>query len=545
MTKLFHGLHFNNIRGDIYGGITSAVVALPLALAFGVASGAGAIAGLYGAIIVGFFAAIFGGTPSQVSGPTGPMTVVMTALITEYIAKFPESGLALAFTVVILAGLLQIAMGVLKLGRFINFVPFPVLSGFMSGIGVIIIILQLAPLIGHVTSKDGIVAAFQDLPSVLANPMMDASILGILTLLIVYLWPSKLSKIIPGSLLALIVGTVSYLLFFKGGDARILGEIPTGLPAMHMPEFTPSLMLTMFKSATVLALLGAIDSLLTSLVADNKTRTHHDSGRELIGQGIGNIVSGFFWGLPGAGATMRTVINIRAGGSTPVSGALHSIILLAIVLGAGSLAESIPHAVLAGILIKVGMDIIDWDFLKRIKTAPRVDLLIMLAVLLMTVFVDLITAVAVGVIIASLVLVQHMTDLQLENAVPITADNEEETLTNEEAKLFGEASSVVKMLRLSGPMAFAAARGIAAKVDAMGSYDALMIDMREVDFLDITACQAVGDMIDHHLEIDPEIYLVGLKESVLDIMHRMHLLEKMDQKHLVETPLEALKAIAK
>jgi sulfate permease, SulP family len=543
MLKFVNGLHFNNIRGDIYGGVTAAVVALPLALAFGVASGAGAIAGLYGAIIVGFFAAIFGGTPSQVSGPTGPMTVVMTAILTDYMARFPESGLALAFTVVIIGGLLQVAMGLLKLGRFISFVPFPVLSGFMSGIGFIIIILQLAPLVGHVTTKEGILLAFQSLPSILANPMIDASILGIVTLLIVYLWPARLNKIFPGTLLALFVGTGMYLLLFKGGDVKILGDIPTGIPGIHMPEFTAPLLLDMLESAVVLALLGAIDSLLTSLVADNKTRTHHDSDRELIGQGIGNVIAGFFWGLPGAGATMRTVVNIRAGGTTPISGALHSVILLAIVLGAGSLAANIPHAVLAGILVKVGMDIIDWDFLKRIKSAPRVDLLIMVGVLLMTVFVDLITAVGAGVIVSSLILVQRLSHLQLSNIISITAANERGTLSEEEVGLLAKVGDKVSMLRLSGPMAFAAARGIAQKVDALGRYEALVLDMTDVDFLDITTCQAVGDVIDHHMSTGLDIYLVGLNESVLDVMHRMRMLVDLDEAHILETPLEALQAV--
>lgn len=543
MIKLVNGLHFNNLRGDVYGGITAAVVALPLALAFGVASGAGAIAGLYGAIIVGFFAAVFGGTPSQVSGPTGPMTVVMTAILTDYMARFPESGLALAFTVVIIGGLLQIAMGVLKLGRFISFVPFPVLSGFMSGIGVIIIILQLAPLLGHVTTKAGIFAAFQNLPAIFMNPMVDASILGVATLAIVYLWPAKLNKLFPASLLALFVGTGLYLLFFKGGDAKILGSIPTGIPGMHMPEFTPSLLLDMLKSGMVLALLGAIDSLLTSLVADNKTRTHHDSDRELIGQGIGNTVAGLFWGLPGAGATMRTVVNIRAGGLTPVSGSLHSIILLAIVLGAGGLAENIPHAVLAGILVKVGMDIIDWDFLKRIKTAPRIDLVIMVAVLLMTVFVDLITAVAVGIVVSSLILVQRLSSLQLSKVNTITETNKSGVLTTEEAGLLENVKDKVSMLRLSGPMAFAAARGIARKVDSLDKYEALLLEMSDVDFLDITTCQAVGDIIDNHLADGLDIYLIGLNESVVGVLHRMKMLINLDESHIVETPLEALQAV--
>jgi SulP family sulfate permease len=542
MQKLFYGLHFNNIRGDIYGGITAAVVALPLALAFGVASGAGAIAGLYGAIIVGLFASIFGGTPSQVSGPTGPMTVVMTAIITDYMARFPENGMALAFTVVILSGVLQILMGVFKLGRFISFVPFPVLSGFMSGIGVIIIILQLAPLIGHDTTKEGIFAAFQNLPALFANPMVDASILGAATLAIVYLWPAKLSKLFPASLLALIVGTGLYMLFFKGGDAKILGEIPTGIPGIHMPEFTSTLMVDMLKSAFVLALLGAIDSLLTSLVADNKTRTHHDSDRELIGQGIGNTIAGFFWGLPGAGATMRTVVNIRAGGLTPISGALHSIILLVIVLGAGTLAENIPHAVLAGILVKVGMDIIDWDFLKRLTTAPRVDVLIMLGVLVMTVFVDLITAVGVGVVASSLILLQRLANLQLDKAKKVTDDNAHSVLSAEESVLFSGIKDKVTLFNLKGPIAFAASRGLAKKIANAGDYKALLLDFSEVDLLDITSCKAVGDMIDQHIDDGRGIYLIGLNDTVGDIMKRLHVLDPLDSGNIVATRLAALRA---
>ncbi len=541
--QLFHGLRFNNIRGDVYGGVTAAVVALPLALAFGVASGAGAISGLYGAIVVGLFAAIFGGTPSQVSGPTGPMTVVMTAIIADYLVRFPESGMALAFTVVILSGVLQVLMGVFKLGRFISFVPFPVLSGFMSGIGVIIIILQLAPLLGHETTKDGILIAFQNLPSAFANPQQDATVLGLLTLLIVYLWPARLAKIIPGSLLALIVGTVFYVLFFDGGSAKILGEIPTGIPALHMPAFNGALMVEMLESATVLALLGAIDSLLTSLVADNKTRTHHDSDRELIGQGLGNAIAGLFWGLPGAGATMRTVVNIRAGGETPISGALHSLILLVIVLGAGTLAENIPHAVLAGILIKVGMDIIDWGFIKRLTLAPRTDVVIMIGVLVMTVFVDLITAVAAGVIVSSFALVQRLSNLQLANVIQLTPKNERGTLTEQEVATLAELDTIVAIVRLSGPVGFGAARGMMRKIDDLNGYQALLVDMRDVDFLDITTCQSIDEIVGHHQSSGLGIYLIGIKESLLEILHRMNMLGQLDDAHIVKTPIEALEDV--
>ncbi len=542
MTQMIHGLHFKNIRGDIFGGITAAVVALPLALAFGVASGAGAIAGLYGAIIVGFFAALFGGTPSQVSGPTGPMTVVMTAIIIDYIGKFPDTGLAIAFTVVVMGGLIQILMGVLKLGRYINLVPFPVLSGFMSGIGVIIIILQLAPLVGHETTKDGILAAFQNLPGLLSSPIIDAAILGILTLFIVYLWPPRLNKLFPSQLLALIVGTGLYLLFFKGGNAKILGDIPTGLPALHMPSFNADLFVDMIKSALVLATLGAIDSLLTSLVADNKTRTHHDSDRELIGQGIGNTIAGMFWGLPGAGATMRTVVNIRAGGQTPISGALHSIILLTIVLGAASLAKFIPHAVLAGILIKVGIDIIDWEYLKRVMTAPRMDVLIMLAVLLITVFIDLITAVGVGVVAASLILVQRLTNLQLEQVKLITEPGKEAPLSDEEAKIMTELKDQVLLFHLSGPISFGAAKGMTRMLSGIEEYKIMLLDLSDVHMIDTTSCKAIEDIIHDQLATDREVFLIGFNDNVFEVLDSMDVLAPLDKTHVVWSRIEALRA---
>jgi len=362
---LINGLHFKNLRGDIYGGLTAAVVALPLAMAMGVASGVGAIAGLYGAIILGFFAALLGGTPSQVSGPTGPMTVVMAAIFLQYTGMFPDNpaqGAALAFSVVVFGGLLQILMGFLHLGKYIELVPHPVVSGFMSGIGVIIILLQIGPILGEASISKPI-DAFMSIPELISQMHLASLALGLLALAIVYGVPyflPRLNRLIPSPLLALIIGTLVYVFFMPEGSTPIIGEIPTGLPDFHMPTIDPSLALTMLGSALTLAGLGAIDSLLTSLVADNITRSQHKSDRELIGQGIGNSIAGLFGGLPGAGATMRTVVNVKAGGRTPISGMLHAIVLLIIVLGAGSMASQIPKAVLAGILIKVGTDIIDW-----------------------------------------------------------------------------------------------------------------------------------------------------------------------------------------
>jgi SulP family sulfate permease len=430
---LIHGLRFDNLRGDIYGGLTAAVVALPLALAFGVASGVGPVAGLYGAIFVGFFAAIFGGTPSQVSGPTGPMTVVMAGVFTQY-GHDP----AMAFTVVMLAGAFQIAFGFFKFGRYISLVPFPVISGFMSGIGCIIIILQIAPLIGQATPEGGPLMALAGLPDLLLAPQVDATIVGVLSLAIVYLTPAHISRIVPSPLIALLVG--SLLVFFVLPAAPVLGEIPTGLPQPHLPTFTVEAVPGIVQSALVLALLGSIDSLLTSLIADNITQTQHDSDRELVGQGIGNFFAGAFGAIPGAGATMRTVINVRTGGRTPISGALHALVLLAIVLGLGGLAQHIPHAVLAGILIKVGIDIIDWPYLRRIREAPRAGVFFMLVVLLLTVLVDLITAVGVGIVLASLLFVKRMSDLQLANIKAITGETDEPSLSEAEKAALAPAA---------------------------------------------------------------------------------------------------------
>jgi SulP family sulfate permease len=348
MTRFFD---FSHLRGDIFGGLTAGVVALPLALAFGEASGAGPIAGVYGAILVGFFAALCGGTPSQISGPTGPMIVVFAGVFASL-----SGDVSLVFATVVLAGALQIAFGVLGFGQYIRLVPYPVVSGFMSGIGCIIIALQLARLFGHEPAESGTIPALLEVPNAVTNPNPGALGVGVLTLAIVFFWPGHWGRYLPGPLAALITGTIVSLALT---DVPILGAIPTGLPEFIVPSFSSDTLLIVFEAAIILAILGAIDSLLTSLVADNMTRTRHDSNRELIGQGIGNVAAGFFGGIPGAGATMRTVVNIRTGGVTKISGMLHSLLLLAVVLVLAPLASKIPHAVLAGILVKVGYDIID------------------------------------------------------------------------------------------------------------------------------------------------------------------------------------------
>ncbi|MEM9383668.1 MAG: SulP family inorganic anion transporter [Pseudomonadota bacterium] len=502
-----------DLKGDIYGGVTAGVVALPLALALGVASGAegGAIAGMYGAIAVGFFASMLGGTPSQISGPTGPMIVVVAGLV-ESLARDghpPE----LVFTAVIMAGVLQIVFGALRLGQYIRLVPYPVVSGFMSGIGAIIIILQIGRLLGHEPPK-GTVESLRFLPEALANANPSAVLIGAIALAVVYGWPQRLGKYLPGPLAALIVATIASLFI----EVPVLANVPTGLPELHLPALDlmsaegRGVVLVVVEAAIILAALGAIDSLLTSLVADNMTRTRHDSNRELFGQGVGNIVAGFLGGIAGAGATMRTVVNIRAGGNTKISGMIHSVILLIVVLGAGPIAAAIPHAALAGILVKVGVDIIDWSYLRKAHRGPRWDLVLMALVLALTVFADLITAVAVGVFLAALAFVRQVAQQQLEMLQGIPDRIEDP----QEAALFEQALGRVTVFDFSGPLSFGAAADVGHQVrmKSKDNTDAIILDFSRVPFIDVSAARAVETIACDGKRMGKLVYVSGANDAV-------------------------------
>ena len=497
---------FANVRGDITGGITAGVVALPLALALGVASGVGPMAGMYGAIAVGFFAALFGGTPSQISGPTGPMVVVLAGLFASL-----SGNIELIFTAVLLAGLLQIVFGFLGIGNYIRLVPYPVISGFMSGIGAIIIILQIGRLLGH-EPPGGTIGALSYLPTALADINFSTLALGLGTLVIAYKWPPSLGKYVPGALAALIIGTIVSLFI----SVPILGDIPTGLPSLHLPVFETSTLWLVIEAAFILAILGAIDSLLTSLVADNMTRTRHDSSKELIGQGIGNTVAGLIGGIAGAGATMRTVVNIRSGGKERLSGMVHAMVLLAVVLGLSPLASAIPHAVLAGILVKVGLDIIDWSYMKRAHTGPRWDFALMLLVLGLTVFVDLITAVGVGVVLAALAYVRQIAQLQIEELkkIPDTLNDPKENALLEKAK------GKVSIFSFGGPLSFGAAADLGHHVREWvkpGSR-VLILDFSRVPTMDVSASMAVETVTSDAKSSGRQLMVCGASDKIKEVL---------------------------
>jgi len=535
-----HGLHFQNLRGDIYGGIVAAVLALPLALAFGVASGAGAVAGLYGAIFVGFFASMFGGTPAQASGPTGPMTVVVAGLFTQF---GDEPGLV--FSIVMLGGGIQILLGMMGVGRFITLVPYPVISGFMSGIGGIILILQVGPLVGHSALSGGVWANMLAFPEFLGNLNVQAIVTGLVTLSIVYFTPQAIGKIVPPPLLALVSGSgLAYLVF---PDIPLIGEVPGGFPFPVFPTLQTEGFVLIMEGAVVLALLGSIDSLLTSLVADNMTRTHHDSDRELIGQGIGNAVAGLFGGLPGAGATMRTVANIQTGGRTPLSGMLMAVVLLAMLLVLGPLAEKIPLAVLAGLLFKVGIDIIDWRFLRHVFQAPRADVVIMAVVFLMTVLVDLITAVGVGIVMASLLFVKEMADLELANLRVITGSSLEAALTPIEQAVMDRNKHTIVLIHVDGPMSFGSAKNMVRRLERIRElrmFKSVVLDLSDVPVIDGTAALAIEDMLRMIQFNKQHLFFSGMQAKVALVLEGLGVLQLIRPGHRYAARLDALRHAA-
>jgi len=521
------------LRGDLFGGLTAAIVALPLALAFGVASGAGPMAGLYGAVFVGLFAALFGGTPAQISGPTGPMTIVMASVFTQFAGQ-P----AVAFTVVMMAGAFQILFGYLRLGRYVNLMPYPVISGFMTGIGCILIIMQLDPLLGYPTPQN-VINALTVLPGYLASLNPSALLVGLLALAIVYFTPKRIGRMIPSPLIAIVVCSLAALVL---AHVPVIGAFPGGVPRPQPPLFDLGQLNHMLVSAAVLAALGSVDSLLTSLVADNVTRSYHDSDKELVGQGIGNMVAGAFGGIAGAGATIRTLSNVQAGGRTPLSGVVHSVALLAIVLGLGPLVAWVPHAALAGILIKVGIDVIDWRFIRRLHRAPRVDIVLMLVVLVLTVFVDVITAVAVGIVLASLAFVKEMAELQVESIKTVSDPDHVRMFDPETAQLMRDHREQIMFLHLSGLISFGAANELLRKFSTTGSYDVLIIDLLDVPKVDGSAALALEEVIQQATQNGKTVFIVGLTYAVARLMGRMGCLDEVRETARFETRPEAVRA---
>lgn len=580
---------FSNIKGDILGGLTAGIVALPLALAFGVSSGLGPSAGLYGAIFLSFFAALFGGTATQISGPTAPMTAVSMVVIATIIGVHNgsvEKALPYILAVFLLSGIFQIGLGFLGLGKYIKYIPYPVVSGFMTAIGVIILITQILPLIGYDAKKDielvesyrpmaeqsllekiltdetkdgllviedfeqaidrankidrseiieeaqnlaknnssGVIGTIKAIPRAIGFINWIEVVLAFATIFIIYGF-KRITTAVPSTLVALIV--VSGVAIGFGIDYISIQQIPNGFPKIQWTLFTDFNLLEILPyvfTALTLSLLGAIDSLLTSVVADNLTKTRHLPNKELIGQGIGNSIGAIFGGLPGAGATIRTVVNIQSGGKTRLSGMIAGIVLLLILLVLSPLASKIPAAVLAGILVTVGIGVMDYKGLNVLSKIPRTEIIIMTVVLLLSVFWNLVYAVGIGLLLACLFFMKKMGDLAKNNSKVGLVSNEKEFEINISEKSKGN----IFIKHLNGPLFFGFTSefvSIANKIPKTASL--IIIDMEKVPYIDQSGLFALEDVILDLDKKDIKIIMTGIQSQPMQLMKTIGILGEL------------------
>ena len=526
------------LRGDVFGGVTATVAALPVALALGVASGMGAAAGMYGAIAVGFFAAVFGGTRTQISGPTAPMTAALLVIVSSYASNPTE-----AMTVVVMAGLLQVLLGASRIGRFAANTPHVVISGFMSGIGVIIIVIHILPFLGSTAAPGGVIGTIRAVPHAVANVNYHAVAVAAVAVALGTVWPRRWSRFIPGPLLALVAGTMLGVFWLR--DAPVIDHVPTVLPEFRLTLPSIAFVTHALVPALILALLGSVESLRTSLVADSLTGTRHNPSRELVGQGIGNMVSGLFGGLPGAGSTTGTVTNIRAGGTTSVSGALCAVFMVGLLLALGRNEASIPHAVLAGILMKVGWDTVDWRLLARVHRLRREHLLVLLVTLGLTVFVDLVTAVALGLIAAGMIHARQLERLELDSVVsqPLldrTFFSEEEDV---DAAAFSPDSARVGLVALTGSLTVASSQKLANVIGAeIKDHEVVIFDFSGATYLDYGAAIGIGQLLDVARGAQTECIVLGLSGLVPRTLHTLGILKRVPRHRIVDTMDQARQA---
>ncbi len=515
--------------GDLFGGITATLVILPMSLAFGVATGLGASAGIYGAIAVGFFAAIFGGTSTQISGPTAPMAVAMAVIVSTYAQSIAE-----AFAIVILCGLFQIVLGIIKIGRFIEYTPRVVVSGFMSGIGVIIIIIQLLPVFGAQPVSGGAIGALIALPQTILSANLGAVVIAVVALAISFFWPKSLRRFVPAPLLALIAGTLLSLTWLTG--VPVVGEIPTGLPELQIYIPEAGFLIRAVEPALLLALIGAVDSLISSLIADTLTGTNHNPNRELVGQGIGNTVAGFIGGLAGSGSPLGTVANIRAGASTIASGVTYAIMMVLIVMVASDLVKPIPLAALAGVLIKVGCDAIDWRIVRRIHLIKRDRLLILLLVFGLTVFVDLLSAVAIGLIAAAMSHARTIQNFELDNIVSATILDTRLFEGDERASKMDPYSARVGVISLNGVISIASkTQLVRSMVNDIKDHEVIILDFSNTKHIDDDIALVIEQLSEAATQDDMAIIVSGLPAPIRQTVDALQVLRLVPDNRIVAT----------
>ncbi|WP_419842869.1 SulP family inorganic anion transporter [Candidatus Poriferisodalis sp.] len=546
------------LRDDVFGGLTAAVVMLPLSLAFGLASGLGAIAGLYGAVAVGLLSALGGGAKTQISGPTAPLSVAMSVVVVDY----AQQDINKALSIIVLAGIVQILLGVLRLGSFVAYTPYPVVSGFTSAVGVIIIVVQLIPLLGHEVVLGGVAASLGALPDAVDNIDTSAAALGVLAIAVCLLWPRPLRRLLPASVAALVVATVVSAFWID--DVAVIGSVPSGLPDVVMPSFDWADIGGALPPAVTLALLGSINSLLTARVADAMTRDSHHPNRELIGVGAANLLAAFIGAVPGAGATSATVANVKAGGRSRASGVLCAAVLGALVLGLGRFAEVIPHAVLAGILIKIGFDIIDWRYLACVRRTQFDQYAVMGLTLGLSIVSDLLLAVGAGLLAAAMTASRQVERLELDNVVStplldVTFLALPATDTSRSAERTDGANSSGSP-DLDGLDPFAARTGLlslrgtftaASSIKLFNTinrdveeHEVVIFDFTQTRHMDDSAAYMVGQLVEVAVESGTRCIVMGLDRSGATSVRELNVLRSVPADQHVKD-LDAARAVAR
>ena len=541
------------LRGDVFGGLTAAVVALPLSLAFGVASGLGAVAGLYGAIVVGLLGALLGGSKTQISGPTAPLSVAMAVVFVDY----ANQDLGKALAIVALAGLIQVLMGALRLGSYMAYTPYAVVSGFTSAVGLIIILVQFLPLLGSEVALGGALKSLRSWPEAVSNVDPSALALGLVSLAICIFWPERFRKFMPPSVAALLIGTLLAVLWLS--DVPTLAEVPAGLPDIKLPELPLGDIGAALPPAVTIALLGSINSLLTARVADSLTLQSHEPNRELMGVGFANVLVALVGGVPGAGATSCTVANVRAGGRSRVSGVLCATILLALVLGLGRYADAVPHAVLAGILIKIGFDIIDWRYITRIRLVPRENVVVLALTLGLSVISDLVVAVAVGLIAAAMTSARQLERLELDMVVStplldmtFLAEDDDDDDDDDSGDAFDfdfemedPFAARTGLLSLRGSFTVASSTKLFSTIRSdIAEHEVVILDFSQTVFIDDSAALVLGQLVDAAIVSDTECIVMGLSGLASTSVEALDVLRRVPEDHFVED-LDGARVVAR
>ena len=530
LDKLRLSYHPRQLSGDLFGGLTTAATVLPVSLAYGVATGLGPAAGMYGSIVVGLLASIFGGSAARIAFPAAAMVVGMIVVLTQHASNAAE-----AFTIVMLAGLIQVALGVLRIGRFVTYTPYSMIAGFTSGIGITIIIIQTLPFLGVPSEPGGLIGIIRSWPEAVLSLNLHAVVVGLVALAICVFWPRRFRRFAPEPLVALVVGTLLAALLLR--DAPTIGQLPTGLPTLQLPVLSAGLLVSAIQPALTLALIGSINSLVACLLADTLTRARHRPNQELVGQGIANVAAGLLGALPGAGSASGTTVNIRAGGTSPVSGVLCAVVLLALILGLGEIAEPIPLAALAAILIKTGWDIIDWRLITRIRYVQRDYLLVMLLTLCVTVFVDLVTAIVVGLIVAGFARAREAERLELGRVISVPILDRAFFAGAPDADDADDADQFlarVGLVDLRGQFSFASANELAWRVGSdIEEHEVVIFDFSNTVHMDDSAALVMERLITGAAATNTECIVLNLTGPVSDTLKSLNVFRRLPEERFV------------